>query len=588
MSFEFTLLFFIPLLSGLFALALLIALWGKRRTEGVNFLILFELAAAIWAMTDGFEHAATSLSMKILCSQIGYIGSSTTTVFFLLFTLSYTQSEKFVKPVFIGSLLLIPVFTILLVFTNPVHHLIWTNINYYPSTNDSEYFYGNWFWIYVCYEYLVLLTAIIILLTGTFRFYRIYKAQLLYLIVASILPLITSVIYVFKLLSVKADLTPIVLIFSGILSALGIYFQRMFDVLPVARRQTINNLSDGVIVVDMVDRIVDVNLAFGHIINAERSDLIGNHFKRFSKLFLNESPDQKTNMEFLTETTIRTNGITKYYEVKYSPVTNSKNQLIGRIFLLHDISIRKRALDTAFESNARLRNEIQEKEKLIGDLDAYARTVAHDLKNPISGVIGLTDFIKDDIANRRNDQAYELLDMLHEQGQKMLTIVDELLLLSQIRKEDIRTVIVNMGMVVDEALARLNRQCIDRQAVYELPDTWPDVMGHAQWLEEVWVNLISNAIKYGGEPPKILMWSEKLDNGNYRFNIQDNGKGLPVESVNKLFIDFERLGKKNVEGHGLGLSITKRIVEKLGGEVMVHSDNLPGKGCVFSFILKGI
>jgi len=550
-------------------------------------MILFEFAASVWAISDGFEYAATSLETKILWSQIGYIGASTTTLFFLFFTLAYTQSNKFIRPVAIGIFLLIPIITVLLVFTNSYHHLIWEKVDFYPLTNESVYNYGSWFWVYAIYEYLILGTAIIVLLVGTFRFYQIYKVQLIYLIVASVMPLATSIMYVFKLIPVKADLTPIVLIFSGILSAIGIYYQRMFDVGPVARRQTINNLSDGVIVIDMADRIVDVNLAFGRIIGADRNVLIGNQFKRFSSLFLTDRPEHSSGSEFLTETTIRTNGRVKHFEVKYSPVTNSKNQLIGRIFLLHDISIRKKALDAAFESNALLRNEIVEKEKLIADLDAYARTVAHDLKNPISGVIGLTEFIKEDIQNQKEAQAFELLDLLNEQGHKMIKIVDELLMLSRIRKEDISPEKVDMYLIVHEAIKRLSLLLEGQKAIIDLPEKWPVVLGHPQWIEEVWVNLLSNAIKYGGDPPRIVIGSEDLNDGRYRFWIQDNGNGLPSGLLEKLFTDFERLGKNNVEGHGLGLSITKRIIEKLGGEVLVSSENSPGKGCIFSFILKG-
>ena len=587
MSFEFTLLFFVRLLSGVFALVLVIALWKRRKTDGVNFVILFEFAASLWAISDGFEHAATNLQAKIVWSQIGYIGASTTTLFFLFFTLAYTQSNKFTKPIAIGIFLLIPFITVLLVFTNSYHHLIWEKVDFFPLTNESVYNYGSWFWVYAFYEYFVLGTAIIVLLVGTFRFYKIYKVQLIYLIIASVMPLVTSVMYVFKLIPVKADLTPIILIFSGILSAIGIYFQRMFDVVPVARRQTINNLSDGVIVIDMVDRIVDVNQAFGRIINADRDVLIGNHFKRFSNLFLTDRPEHLSESEFLTETTIRTNCGVKHFEVKYSPVTNSKHQLIGRIFLLHDISIRKKALDAAFESNTLLRNEIDEKEKLIADLDAYARTVAHDLKNPISGVIGLTEFIKEDIQNQQEERAFELLDMLNEQGHKMVKIVDELLMLSRIRKEDINLEVVDMCLIVNEAIKRLKLLVEERNATINLPEKWPVVFGHPQWIEEVWANLLSNAIKYGGDPPKIEMGCEDLNDGCYRFWVQDNGNGLPRGAFEKLFTDFERLGKNNVEGHGLGLSITKRIVEKLGGQVLVSSENSPGKGCIFSFTLNG-
>lgn len=585
---ELTSLFYLRLLSALFAFTLVIVLWKKRSSDGVIFLILFEFAASLWALCDGFEHAATTLPLKIMWSQIGSIGSATTTVFFLLFTLSYTQLNRFINPFTVSILMAIPAITIILVFTNPHHHLIWESVDFYSDTNESTYNYGKWFWLYVLYEYMVLITAIVILLLSTFRFYKIYKIQLIYLIAASTIPLTTSILYVFKLLPFRADLTPMALIFSGILAVFGIYFQRMFEVVPVARIQTINGLSDGVIVVDMDDRIVDVNEAFVNIINTCRSEVLGRPFRRFSKLFLDEETESASDSGFFTETTIRTAKGVKHFEVKYSPVTNSKHQLIGRIFLLHDISIRKSALDASIESNIRLKNEILENERLIADLDAYARSVAHDLKNPIGGVIGLTEFIKEDILNQKQEQAFELLDILNEQGHKMLAIVDELLLLSRIRKEDILPVQIDMHSIVKAAINRLGQQVKDRGAKFKIPENWPVVKGNPQWIEEVWVNLISNAIKYGGDPPEIVIGTERLISGWSRFWIQDNGNGLPAELYEKLFTDFERLGQQSIEGHGLGLSITKRIIEKLGGQVLVSSKNIPGKGCIFSFTLAEV
>jgi len=582
---EFTSMFYLRILSALFAFALVFILWKRRHSDGVIFMILFEFAASLWAITDGFEHAATSLPLKMLWSQIGYIGSSTTTVFFLLFTLSYTQFNKFVNPVVVGILMLIPTITIMLVFTNPHHQLIWESVDFYRDTNDSTYNYGKWFWFFAFYEYIVLITAIIILFLGTFRFYKIYKIQLIYLIIAAVLPLATSLFYVFKLLPIRSDLTPIALIFSGILSAIGIYLKRMFEVVPVARIQTIKNLSDGIIVVDMDDRIADVNQAFVNILNTSRAEVLGRPFRRFSKLFLDED-EIPSDRGYLTETTIKTSNGVNHFEVKYSPVTNAKDQLIGRIFLLHDISMRKNALDASVQSNILLKNEILENERLIADLDAYARSVAHDLKNPIGGVIGLTEFIKEDILNQKQDQAFELLDILNEQGHKMLTIVDELLLLSRIRKEDIKPIQIDMQSIVYEAINRLRQPIKDSGAKIKLPENWPVVKGNPQWIEEVWVNLISNAIKYGGDPPEIVIGTEKMITGWNRFWIQDNGNGLPAELYEKLFTDFERLGQQTIEGHGLGLSITKRIIEKLGGQVLVSSKNIPGKGCIFSFTLK--
>jgi signal transduction histidine kinase len=240
----------------------------------------------------------------------------------------------------------------------------------------------------------------------------------------------------------------------------------------------------------------------------------------------------------------------------------------------------------AVESNNLLRKEIAEREKLIVDLNAYASTVAHDLKNPISGLLGLKDIIREDLQNNNTQEIFELLDLAHDQAQKMYKIIDELLLLSRVRKEDIKPVKLDMGSIINEAIKRLNGSVEMTKATIESPEFWPSALGHPQWIEEVWYNFISNAIKYGGKPPKIKLSAEKKDENTWRFLIQDNGNGLPPDSYNKIFNDYERLDKKQTEGHGLGLAIIKRIVEKLGGEVSVISEHKRKKGSIFSFTLK--
>ena len=104
------------------------------------------------------------------------------------------------------------------------------------------------------------------------------------------------------------------------------------------------------------------------------------------------------------------------------------------------------------------------------------------------------------------------------------------------------------------------------------------------WIEEVWINYISNAIKYGGEPPVIEIGAEEQDEF-IKFWIKDNGKGLTLKESESLFKEFSQLEsrKANTQGFGLGLSIVERIVHKLGGDVGV--DSKPGKGSIFYFTL---
>jgi signal transduction histidine kinase len=110
-------------------------------------------------------------------------------------------------------------------------------------------------------------------------------------------------------------------------------------------------------------------------------------------------------------------------------------------------------------------------------------------------------------------------------------------------------------------------------------------MGYAPWIGEVWINYISNALKYGGQPPHIeLGTSIQIDN-TVRFWVRDDGPGLTPEVQARLFVPFTQLKQIQTEGHGLGLSIVQRIIEKLGGRVGLESG--PGKGSLFFFTLPG-
>ena len=118
-----------------------------------------------------------------------------------------------------------------------------------------------------------------------------------------------------------------------------------------------------------------------------------------------------------------------------------------------------------------------------------------------------------------------------------------------------------------------------------MPDhfDWPIASGYAPWIEEVWVNYVSNAIKYGGRPPHIELGATRQANDTIRFWVRDNGGGLTLEEQSRLFTAFTRLHQARAKGHGLGLSIVKRIIEKLGGTVGVESEI--GAGSTFYFIL---
>ena len=217
------------------------------------------------------------------------------------------------------------------------------------------------------------------------------------------------------------------------------------------------------------------------------------------------------------------------------------------------------------------------------ELDAFAHTVAHDLKTPLSNLMGFAEILaidrRETEATMREHAAY-----IHRSGRKMVNIINELLLLSQVRKVEVKVAMVDMAEIVNDALERLGDLISNHQAQVIQPHTWPVALGYSSWIVEIWANYISNAIKYGGKPPTVQLGFRQLPNNSIRFEVTDNGAGLTATDQANLFRPFERLEQLGkIEGHGLGLSIVRRIVEKLNGRVGVESQ--PGAGSTFYFIL---
>jgi signal transduction histidine kinase/DNA-binding response OmpR family regulator len=232
-----------------------------------------------------------------------------------------------------------------------------------------------------------------------------------------------------------------------------------------------------------------------------------------------------------------------------------------------------------------MRQQTAELQARNEDLNAFAHTVAHDLKTPLGVIIGYADVLTEDftgsLAGEEETRYY--LQAITKNGRKMSNIIGELLLLAEIRRTEVQHEQIDMAVVVSEALQRLTFLIDEMQAEIVLPDIWPKAVGYSPWIEEVWVNYLSNGVKYGGQPPHLELGARVQDDGFVRFWVSDSGPGISPEDQTRLFTPFTQLEQVRVTGHGLGLSIVRRIVEKLGGEASVESE--VGKGSTFSFTL---
>lgn len=234
---------------------------------------------------------------------------------------------------------------------------------------------------------------------------------------------------------------------------------------------------------------------------------------------------------------------------------------------------------------ARLRQYAQDLQARNEELDAFSHTVAHNLKNPLHATAGIAHLLAEDFKTMSDDDLKKYLDIVDRGGRKAINIIEELLVLASVRRQEIEPTSLNMGNIVAEAQNRINYMVKEFDATILTPQRWPAALGYAPWVEEVWVNYLSNAIKYGGNPPVIQLGSQPNGDHQIRFWIKDNGAGLTQQEQAQLFTPFTQLNKLSVAGHGLGLSIVRRIVTKLGGEVGVSSSGQAGEGSMFSFTL---
>ena len=278
-------------------------------------------------------------------------------------------------------------------------------------------------------------------------------------------------------------------------------------------------------------------------------------------------------------TVLKKDGTRFRAELNTSLITDTEGNPRGFIGVLRDITHHK-------EIEAALRRSNAELQEQRDDLDAFTRTVAHDLQSPLAFIVGMAELLADEGEAVPLAEQQKYLQAIVQHGLKISRITEELLLLARVGRGEVEVEPLSMAGIVAEAWQRLAEAVHDYKAEIYLPATWPTAMGHAPWVEEVWVNYFSNALKYGGRPPRLDLGAEVQPDGQVRFWVHDNGRGLAAEECDKLFIPFTQLHQVRATGYGLGLSIVRRIVEKLGGRVGVESDGMSGS--TFSFTLQGV
>lgn len=264
----------------------------------------------------------------------------------------------------------------------------------------------------------------------------------------------------------------------------------------------------------------------------------------------------------------------RYLRVKLSPVTETSDVLI----VVDDVTELKEAEEAAraYAAELELRN---------AELDAFSHTVAHDLRGPLNRIVGHAEFIRLFGEDELSPQTSEFLERIEEAAYNMSEMIQGLLLLAQLRDAAEVVEPVNVSERIEAAVKRVQSDMSERGVHLEVVRPIPDALGYGPWLEEVFANLASNAVKYIGRnnaDPRITIRAATQE-ATVRYEVVDNGVGIAPEDQPRLFDMLTRFHKDQASGTGIGLSIVQRIVDKLDGNLGVESE--PGRGSTFWFTL---
>lgn len=237
------------------------------------------------------------------------------------------------------------------------------------------------------------------------------------------------------------------------------------------------------------------------------------------------------------------------------------------------------------EEKIRLLNkDLEQRLEELQSLDAFAYSVSHDLMSPVNNINGLTALLLKRYAQDFDENVQKMLNLIRDSTLKMSDLIKSLLLFSRQANAELNKSDLDMNEIVRGVVEEIRTYKSLDDFDIQLGDL-PKVEGDGNMIKQVWVNFISNAVKYSqkSEKPTIIIGA-KQENGSVIFYVKDNGAGFDMKNYNKLFGVFQRLhSAKDFEGTGVGLSIVKRIIERHGGRVWAES--APLKGATFYFSL---
>ena len=550
-------------LAAVVSTAIGLAAFRNRDSPEAKSLMVLGFATAVWCGFDLLSILSSSRTWTIYYAQIHWAGTALTPATMFVFVLYYTGREQLVNARTLVALYAVPIVVYVFVLTNEVHWLVWTAVEASPGEPSGfEFVHGPAFFVFILHAYLSMAVVTWFLFLFLTRTSGLYRGQTTAVLIAAVAGWIGNVLYVTGVASV--DLTPIGFSIAATALGVAIFRYRLGDVVPVARDTVVDNITDGVIVLDNDDRVVDINPRGRELVGAPDVEIcVG---KPAAVALADPLPDQyggETNVS--DEITVETRQKTRHLAVDVSPLKDRRGKTIGRLFLVRDVTERRRN-----------RRELERQNE---QLDRFASVVSHDLRNPLNVADGYIQILKD-----RYDDS-ELTEVEHSHD-RMARIIEDVLTLTRQGQAIDKTEEVALADLAHEAWNYVDTT--DATLAVDVPDDHT-VQADPSRLVQAFENLYRNAIDHVGEDVGVTVGvlsaaetaaDRRYLDGPAGFYVEDDGPGIPADERDEV---LEAGYTTSSDGTGLGLDIVKSIVEAHGWTLSVGEGSAGGARFVVQY-----
>jgi len=542
----------------------------RRYEVVVRWFGFMVLGIGIWALSYGFELSSTTLEQMLLWINIEYLGIAFMPAFWFLFIVKFTGRDKWLNRRNLIWIIIIPLITLLMVWTNNFHHLHYKSVSLdnsgpFPLLSIET---GPWYIVHTLYFYILLAWGVWLLLNKYRKSDTMFKRQNLIILLATFIPWIANLAYLFGYRPMgHIDSTPFAFVLTVLMLSIGLVRFKLLDIIPIAREKVLEAMKEGLIVTDNLDRVIDLNREVKKILTISSENLIGKNidfvFPNQPELFdyISGRKDGRIKIE------LQRNGYPIFLEVSITALFEDENSFNGLIILTRDITEQ-----VGIENQVRFQSEqLIAMNKLK---DRLFSIISHDLRGPL---INLNEVIKMLNSGMITDDEFKLfIPKLSKNIGYTTGLLENLLFWSrsQLQGEIIKPVYFNFKGITDNIIALFDNVIKEKDIITENNlDPFSLVYADMDMIQLIVRNLMSNAVKFSKHGGSIKITS-RIKGKDFIICISDSGVGISKENQRKLFEQetFTTRGTDNEEGTGLGLLLCKDFIEKNGGKIWVESE----------------